>query len=111
MAVGKKNPEKNEPKFSDKVYQALLQVPAGKVITYGGLALLAGRPKAARAVGTLMAQTPYGGLLPCHRVVSSTGKLSSRDFRQEQARRLKAEGIEVHDFTVDLKQYGWNGRE
>ena len=81
-----KNP--SEPSFAQRVEEALLQVPPGRVVTYGGLALLAGRPRAARAVGMLMARNPYGELLPCHRVVSASGELSSRSFRQEQARRL-----------------------
>ena len=58
----------------------------------------------------LMARNPYGELLPCHRVVSASGELSSRSFRQEQARRLRAEGVEVVDFRVDLSRYGWDGR-
>ena len=103
-----KNP--NEPSFAQRVEEALLQVPPGRVVTYGGLALLAGRPRAARAVGMLMACNPYGELLPCHRVVSASGELSSRSFRQEQARRLRAEGVEVVDFRVDLSRYGWDGR-
>ena len=100
-----KNP--SEPSFAQRVEEALLQVPPGRVVTYGGLALLAGRPRAARAERMLMA---YGELLPCHRVVSASGELSSRSFRQEQARRLRAEGVEVVDFHVDLSRYGWDGR-
>ena len=96
-----KNP--SEPSFAQRVEEALLQVPPGRVVTYGGLALLAGRPRAARAVGMLMARNP-------HRVVSASGELSSRSFRQEQARRLRAEGVEVVDFHVDLSRYGWDGR-
>ena len=103
-----KNP--SEPSFAQRVEEALLQVPPGRVVTYGGLALLAGRPRAARAVGMLMARNPDGELLPCHRVVSASGELSSRSFRQEQARRLRAEGVEVVDFRVDLSRYGWDGR-
>ena len=103
-----KNP--SEPSFAQRVEEALLQVPPGRVVTYGGLALLAGRPRAARAVGMLMALNPYGELLPCPRVVSASGELSSRSFRQEQARRLRAEGVEVVDFRVDLSRYGWDGR-
>ena len=103
-----KNP--SEPSFAQRVEEALLQVPPGRVVTYGGLALLAGRPRAARAVGMLMARNPYGELLPGHRVVSASGELSSRSFRQEQARRLRAEGVEVVDFRVDLSRYGWDGR-
>ena len=72
-----KNP--SEPSFAQRVEEALLQVPPGRVVTYGGLALLAGRPRAARAVGMLMARNPYGELLTCHRVESASGELSGRN--------------------------------
>jgi methylated-DNA-[protein]-cysteine S-methyltransferase len=49
------------------------QVPFGETVTYGELAILAGRPGAARAVGTAMARNPIPLLLPCHRVVASNG--------------------------------------
>ena len=99
----------SDPTFASQVEQALLRVPSGRVVTYGGLALLAGRPRAARAVGMLMARNPYGELLPCHRVVSASGELSSRSFREEQAQRLRAEGVQVENFRVDLSRYGWDG--
>ena len=62
MAPKRKTAPKPEP-FLRRVEEALLRVPAGRVVTYGQLALLAGRPRAARAVGMLMAQNPYGELL------------------------------------------------
>ena len=99
----------SDPTFASQVEQALLRVPSGRVVTYGGLALLAGRPRAAREVGMLMARNPYGELLPCHRVVSASGELSSRSFREEQAQRLRAEGVQVENFRVDLSRYGWDG--
>jgi methylated-DNA-[protein]-cysteine S-methyltransferase len=51
------------------------QVPYGQVTTYGTLAARAGNPKAARAVGTIMNRNPIPIVLPCHRVVGSTGAL------------------------------------
>lgn len=109
MAPKRKTAPKPEP-FLRRVEEALLRVPAGRVVTYGQLALLAGRPRAARAVGMLMAQNPYGELLPCHRVIAASGRLSSRSFRVEQARRLREEGVEVSaDYRVDLSRYGWDG--
>lgn len=67
-------------------------------------------PRAARAVGMLMARNPLWGTIALSSVVSASGELSSRSFRQEQARRLRAEGVEVVDFSVDLSRYGWDGR-
>ena len=50
------------------------QIPRGKVLSYGGLAKKIGAPKAARAVGTALARNPFPLVLPCHRVVRSTGR-------------------------------------
>lgn len=49
------------------------EVPAGETVTYGELAELAGRPGAARAVGTAMRKNPVQLLIPCHRVVAANG--------------------------------------
>jgi methylated-DNA-[protein]-cysteine S-methyltransferase len=61
--------------FRLDVYHALLRVPAGVTISYEALAELAGHPRAARAVGSAMAQNPLPILIPCHRVVRSDGSL------------------------------------
>jgi methylated-DNA-[protein]-cysteine S-methyltransferase len=63
------------PEFHRLVLGELSQVPFGEVTTYGTLAARAGRPRAARAVGTVMNRNPVPIVLPCHRVVGSTGKL------------------------------------
>lgn len=49
------------------------EIPAGETVTYGELAELAGRPGAARAVGTAMRKNPVQLLIPCHRVVAANG--------------------------------------
>jgi methylated-DNA-[protein]-cysteine S-methyltransferase len=59
--------------FTRVVLEHLAQVPFGQVTTYGALAARSGRPKAARAVGTIMNRNPIPIVLPCHRVVGSTG--------------------------------------
>ena len=61
--------------FPRRVLEQLAQVPYGEVTTYGRLAEQAERPRAARAVGTVMNRNPMPIVLPCHRVVGSTGKL------------------------------------
>ncbi|VVM21409.1 hypothetical protein BSPWISOXPB_1994, partial [uncultured Gammaproteobacteria bacterium] len=50
-------------------------MPAGRVITYGGLAKLINRPNAHRAVGSAMNKNPFAPEVPCHRVVKSNGEL------------------------------------
>jgi methylated-DNA-[protein]-cysteine S-methyltransferase len=61
--------------FSRLVLDQLARVPYGEVTTYGSLAARSGRPRAARAVGTIMNRNPIPIVLPCHRVVGSTGRL------------------------------------
>jgi methylated-DNA-[protein]-cysteine S-methyltransferase len=61
--------------FSRRVLEQLARVPYGEVTTYGALANRAGAPRAARAVGTVMNRNPIPIVLPCHRVVGSTGSL------------------------------------
>lgn len=61
--------------FGRTVLRELAQVPFGEVTTYGALAARAGKPKAARAVGTIMNRNPIPIVLPCHRVVGASGSL------------------------------------
>ena len=59
--------------FHRKVLAALARVPYGRTVTYGQLAARAGRPRAARAVGSCVARNPVPLVIPCHRVVASGG--------------------------------------
>ncbi len=59
--------------FSLRVYESLKSIPYGSTTTYGRLAGLAGHPKAARAVGRLMATNPWPIFIPCHRVLAAGG--------------------------------------
>ncbi|MBM3356783.1 MAG: methylated-DNA--[protein]-cysteine S-methyltransferase [Betaproteobacteria bacterium] len=61
--------------FQIQVWRALLEVPRGLVTTYRDLAARAGRPGAARAVGSAVAANPVAYLIPCHRVIRATGML------------------------------------
>jgi methylated-DNA-[protein]-cysteine S-methyltransferase len=64
------------PPFTVSVLRELARVPYGKTTTYGALAARVGRPTAARAVGTVMNRNRIPIVLPCHRVVGSTGDLT-----------------------------------
>ena len=80
------------PEFNRRVLMELAQVPYGAVTTYGTLAARAGRPRAARAVGTVMNRNPLPIVLPCHRVIGSTGRLVGYGGgleRKEQLLRLE----------------------
>ena len=61
--------------FTVSVLQELARVPYGETTTYGALASRVGRPRAARAVGTVMNRNRIPIVLPCHRVVGSSGDL------------------------------------
>jgi len=61
--------------FQIGVWRALLEIPAGQLATYHHVARAIGRPKAARAVGRAVGANPVGFVIPCHRVIRSTGEL------------------------------------
>ncbi|MBC8547523.1 MGMT family protein [Clostridiaceae bacterium NSJ-31] len=100
--------------FYERIYEAVQQIPRGRVSTYGQIALLAGNPRAARAVGWALHVNPMPGVIPCHRVVNREGRLAPAfafGGEGEQRRLLEAEGVEFDDDgLVDLAQYGWPGR-
>jgi methylated-DNA-[protein]-cysteine S-methyltransferase len=80
--------------FHGDCARALRAVPRGEVVTYGELAALAGRPRAARAAGTFCARCDLAPFLPVHRVVSSTGIGSWGSHGVEYKRRLlELEGV------------------
>ena len=59
--------------FQIKVWEALLKIPMGDVSTYSGIANTINNPNASRAVGTAIGDNPVAFLIPCHRVIRSTG--------------------------------------
>lgn len=75
-AVNKGDPIKLHLKgteFQLKVWAALLRIPMGRITTYGHIAGNIGNPKASRAVGTAIGDNPVAYLIPCHRVMGSSG--------------------------------------
>lgn len=82
--------------FRDKIYELTRQIPKGKIATYGQLARLAGKPKAARAVGLFMRLNPDPAHVPCHRVVGANGSLvgySAKEGIVAKKKLLMAEGV------------------
>ncbi|MCB0397902.1 MAG: methylated-DNA--[protein]-cysteine S-methyltransferase [Flavobacteriales bacterium] len=59
--------------FQLKVWEALIRIPSGNLTTYGQIAEFIKHPKASRAVGTAIGDNPVAYLIPCHRVIRSTG--------------------------------------
>lgn len=100
--------------FRDRVLSVVRQVPAGRVTTYGTVALLAGSPRAARQVGGVL----YGlrdsdADVPWHRVINAQGGISTFKVGsgELQVALLESEGVEVVDRKVDLARYAWPSGE
>jgi methylated-DNA-[protein]-cysteine S-methyltransferase len=74
--------------FTREILDRLARVPYGEVTTYKTLAVAAGNPQAARAVGTIMNRNPIPIVLPCHRVVGSNGSLVGYGGGLERKRLL-----------------------
>jgi len=84
-----------QSRFTARVYAVVRRIPAGRVATYGDVAALAGAPRAARAVGTILrgCQDPA---TPCHRVIGAGGALGGWGGPLESKRaRLRHEGLRV----------------
>lgn len=63
--------------FQIKVWNALLKIPAGSLVTYADVAARINNPKACRAVGTAIGENPVAFLIPCHRVIRSSGEFGN----------------------------------
>jgi AraC family transcriptional regulator of adaptative response/methylated-DNA-[protein]-cysteine methyltransferase len=80
--------------FQLKVWEALLQIPAGGVTTYAGLASRIGNPGATRAVGTAVGHNPIAVLIPCHRVIRKIG-----DFGNYRYGALRKKALLAREFA------------
>lgn len=88
--------------FQLQVWQALMAIPSGTAVSYGDLARSLGRPRGARAVANAVAANPVAVLIPCHRVIRSTGELAGYRWGRGRKRALLAwESARCHD--------GWDG--
>ena len=81
--------------FARQVYEVVRKIPAGRTVTYGGLAKGMNRPTAARAVGQALGMNPIPLIIPCHRVLAANGKaggFSAPGGVETKARMLAIEG-------------------
>lgn len=101
--------------FTNRIYAAVRQIPPGRVASYGLIAFLAGKPRAARGVGFALHRNPEPGMTPCHRVVFKDGSLASAfAFGGEGVQRqlLENEGVSfLPDGRVDMEKCAWYGHD
>jgi len=84
-----------------KIYKKLLEVPKGKITTYGELAKAVGLKNGQRAVGKIMNKNPYPVIIPCHRVVKSDGKVGGYAYGEEiKSDMLTREGIVIKNGKI-----------
>jgi methylated-DNA-protein-cysteine methyltransferase related protein len=96
------------------ILAAVRRIPRGRVCTYGNVAEVAGLPRRARLVGTVLRQTPAARGLPWHRVINAGGRISfptGSDAYARQRHKLEAEGVVFVGGRVDLRRYGWPPHE
>ncbi len=85
-------------KFMQEVWTALQEIPYGETRTYGQIAQIIGKPKAARAVGMANHRNPIPIIIPCHRVIGSNGKLVGYGLGMEKKEfLLTLEGIDKNE--------------
>ena len=81
--------------FSDRVLEVVRKIPKGKTLSYGEVARIAGSPRAARAVGTIM-KNNHDSSVPCHRVIYANGKPGNYNRGKALKRELlKKEGVAI----------------
>jgi methylated-DNA-protein-cysteine methyltransferase-like protein len=102
-----------ETPFTREVKAVIRRIPRGRVATYGQIAALAGRERAARGVAWILHSSSDAAGLPWHRVIGGQGRISlprGRGF-EEQKLKLVAEGVMVgRGGTIGLKRYQWEPR-
>src|SRR5713226_6183629 len=95
LNTGKKVERPTQVPFLPRVLSVVRRIPPGRVATYGDVAALAGRPRAARAVGNIMRRCARPDV-PCHRVIAAGGQLGGYGGNEALKRALlAAEGVTV----------------
>jgi methylated-DNA-[protein]-cysteine S-methyltransferase len=91
--------------LDQKIYKKLLDVPKGQITTYGELAKAVGLKNGQRIIGKIMNKNPYPVIIPCHRVVMSTGKIGGYAYGEQiKINLLNDEGIQIKNGKIiDLK--------
>jgi methylated-DNA-protein-cysteine methyltransferase-like protein len=98
----------SELSFRERVLKVVAAIPEGRVVSYGGVAILAGSPRAARGVGSVL--NAHGGDVPWWRVVNGSGRVAPA--RPKHAARLQQslledEGVRFTAGQIDFDRFGW----
>jgi O-6-methylguanine DNA methyltransferase len=106
-----KSEKRKGPDFTTRVLSTVRRIPPGRVATYGDVAALAGKPRAARAVGNIMRDCRRADV-PCHRVIAAGGRLGGYGGSEVLKRSLLiAEGVTVSGSRIrELSRVLWRGR-
>jgi len=97
--------------LEQRVYKKLLEVPKGKITTYGELANAVGLKNGQRVIGNIMNKNPYPVIVPCHRVVKSDGKIGGYAYGENvKTKMLSHEGVKtlkgkIQDFDKKLYRF------
>jgi len=87
--------------IEQKIYKKLLEVPKGQITTYGDLAKAVGLKNGQRFIGKIMNKNPYPVIVPCHRVVMSTGKVGGYAYGENiKTKMLNDEGIQIKNGKI-----------
>lgn len=106
----------DEPSYRERVYQLMLRIPRGRVMSYGLVARVMGAGYDARAIGNIVSATPDDGRhIPWHRVINAQGGCSTTGLTMPpdlQQRLLEAEGIVFNDKgRCEIAKYLWTPPE
>jgi methylated-DNA-[protein]-cysteine S-methyltransferase len=88
-------------KLEEKVFKKLLEVPPGKVTTYGDLAKAVGLRNGQRVIGRIMNKNPYPVIVPCHRVIKSDGQIGGYAWGEKiKTCMLSKEGVKIKNGKI-----------
>lgn len=112
--VKKKGSQNAALSDAQRILAAVRRIPRGRVSSYGDIAIVAGLPRRARLVGTVLKHAPSSKDLPWFRVINSSGRISlpaGSDSYAKQRRKLEGEGVIFRGDRIDMKRYGWPARD
>jgi methylated-DNA-protein-cysteine methyltransferase related protein len=104
-----------EGTFSQRVWEIAISIPAGRVMTYGGIAKAAGAPPmASRSISSILGKAPNQKVIPWHRIVYAGGKVwLTEQYELERRKLYRKEGIRVNakGYIEDFEEIVWDPKE